>query len=86
MPKLDSNYNSSNEGERGDRDTLRRAMSASDCRALSMRCYSEAGAVKSQPHKSLLTAMGRTWVQLANQIERLQTLQKVCPQSCDTME
>jgi hypothetical protein len=85
MSKLDSNYNFLAEDDRRDRDAIR-WWSSSDCRALSLRYYSAAGAVKSQPHKSLLTAMGRTWVQLANQIERLQMLQEVSPQRCDMTE
>jgi hypothetical protein len=86
MSELESNFSLLN-ARGGDTGSLcRGSMSAADCRALSLRCYSAAGTITSHPHKALLTAMGRTWVQLANQIDRFKLLQETPPQSRDPME
>jgi len=77
MSELESHSNQLNRYDRGDTGSFcRETMSAADCRALSLRCYTAASANTSQPHKTVLTAMGRTWVQLANQIDRLELLQE----------
>ena len=87
MSELESNSNKLNIRDRGDAGSFwRGSMSAADCRALSLRCYTAAGAIASQQHKSVLTAMGRTWVQLANQIDRLKLLQETSPPSRDARE
>jgi len=87
MSELESNFNLLSASNRGDAGAVCQGnLSAADCRALSLRCYSAAGVIKSQPHKALLTAMGRTWVQLANQIDRFKLLQEASSQSRDAME
>ena len=86
MSELESHSNQLNIRDRGDTGSFgRENMSAADCRALSLRCYTAAGGSASQPHKTLLTAMGRTWVQLANQIDRLKLLQETSSRSRDAM-
>ena len=55
-----------------------RPMTSDDCRAISTECYKAAETAASPPYKSLLTAMARTWIQLANQIDRLDALPTRC--------
>jgi len=53
-------------------------ITSNDCRAVSRKCYKAAETAASPPDKSLLTAMARTWIQLANQIDRLDRLPTRC--------
>jgi len=53
-------------------------LTSDDCRVVSTKCYKAAETAASPPDKSLLTAMARTWIQLANQIDRLDHLPTRC--------